>query len=318
MHPDIAVVIPTYNRADRLPDVVAMLEGQTLAPERFEVLIIDNGSTDDTAEVLAKLAAATTLNLRPLKIAVNDGPAAARNLGWQRSECEFLAYTDDDVVCDPTWLEAGLAAMQDDPTLGVMQGQTRPPDGTVLEDAPDWTIWRIISGPTPHFEGCNIYFRKAALAEVGGFDEAIGWWGEDTSTGWQIVDAGWGRGFCAEAAAVHPLEVRGPMYYIRNGYLEKNSIILGVRHPGYRAELFWRPWAFRKRDAVFALAAASTLTGLFWRPALVGVLPYVLRWGRPELTKPQRAKRYAQAVAVDAARLAGHAVGSWESRALIL
>jgi GT2 family glycosyltransferase len=317
MRPEIAVVIPTHNRSGRLPALVAALEAQTLAPERFEVLIVDDCSGDDTAEALAKLAASSTIDLKPVTAAVNGGPAAARNLGWQRSSCDIVAFMDDDVVCDPTWLEAGLAAMHADPAIGVVQGQTRPPDGTVLDDEPAWTVWRVISGPTPFFEGCNIFYRRAALAEVGGFDEQIGWWGEDTSTGWRVVERGWGRGFCADAGAVHPLEQRGLKFFVRNGYLEKNVVLLGARHPGYRAEAFWRPWAFRKRDAAFAIAVGSALLGLRWRPALAGVLLYAW-WGRPATRRPGHLKLWAQIVAVDAARSAGHLVGSWNSHALVL
>ena len=316
MSPDISVVIPTYNRSERLAQVTATLEQQTLASDRFEVLIVDNGSTDDTPEVLAKLAATSSINIRPLRVPVNNGPAAARNLGWHEATTEILAYTDDDVLCDPTWLEAGLEAMQRDASLGVMQGCTTPPEGTDLVDQPAWIVHRTILNETPFFEGCNIFFRRTALEQIGGFDEEIGWWGEDTTTGWQIVEAGWGRGFAPDAHVVHPIEFRGMRDFIRNGFLEKNMVILAYRHPGFRREAFWRPWAFRKRDLGLAFAAGCIVIGTRWRPALLGVLPY-LWWTCPLRGPGSRLRDYPSVVVVDASRVAGHLVGSWKSRGLI-
>jgi GT2 family glycosyltransferase len=317
MRPEITVVIPTYNRSARLPGLIAALEAQTLAPERFEVCIVDNGSTDDTSAVLAKLAADSSIDIRPLRIAHNNGPAAARNLGWQEAAAEILAYTDDDVFCDPTWLAAGLDAMQLDPSIGVMQGSTTPPDGKDIRNEPLWTVHHTILGNTPYFEACNIFFRRTALAEIGGFDEQIGWWGEDTATGWQILEAGWTQAFAAGAHVVHPLEHRGVRDFVRNGFLEKNMVLLAYRHPGFREAAFWRPWAFRKRDAALTVAVGSVLVGLVWRPALLGALPY-LWWTRPPNPRALGLRGYAEVVAVDAARSAGHLAGSWKSRGFIL
>jgi hypothetical protein len=94
-------------------------------------------------------------------------------------------------------------------------------------------------------------------------------------------------------------------------------VALAAAHPGYRAEAFWRPWAFRKRDAAFALAADSALAGLRWRPALAGVLPY-LWWGRPSIRRPAFLRTCAEIFAVDAVRSAGHLSAAMRHRVLVL
>src|SRR5438445_4508090 len=126
--PRLAVVVATFNRAGFLPDLVAALEAQTLDPTAFEVVIADNGSVDDTPEVLARLTAGTSMRLRAIRIDVNRGPAPARNAAAAHSRAPLLVFTDDDCLPTPGWLaavERSFAAGAD-----VVQGSTRPgPEG---------------------------------------------------------------------------------------------------------------------------------------------------------------------------------------------
>jgi len=77
--PALSVVLPTYNRADALVKVLESLETQDCPPESFEVVVVDDGSSDSTARVLADFAATTSLSLRFHSLERNSGPAAARN-----------------------------------------------------------------------------------------------------------------------------------------------------------------------------------------------------------------------------------------------
>lgn len=293
------------------------LARQTLPPDQWEVLVVDDCSGPGLQPTLAGLPRRCPAPLQVLSTERNSGPAVARNLGWGKAGAELLAFCDDDVVPDPEWLEAGLAALEADPFAGVVQGRTRVPDGVDVLELPEWSLWRQIEGAGPFFEGCNIFYRRAALEEAGGFDEEINWWGEDTSTGWKVVEAGWHRRYAPDAGVVHDVELRGPAWFFRNGWLEKNVVALAAAHPGYRQEAFWRPWAFRKRDAAFVVAAASALAGLHWRPALLGVLPY-LWWGRPSIRRPAFLRTCVEIAAVDAARSAGHLTAALRHRVLVL
>lgn len=317
MAPRLSLVIPTYRRPDRLVRLIDALAHQTLPADRWEVLVVDDCSGPELGDTLASLPSRLPVPLQVLSTARNSGPAVARNLGWGKATAELLAFCDDDVVPDPRWLEAGLAALEADPLLGVVQGRTRVPDGVDVTALPEWSLWRQIEGAGPFFEGCNIFYRRAALEDAGGFDETINWWGEDTSTGWKVVEQGWRRGYAPDAGVVHDVELRGPAWFLRNGWLEKNVVALAARHPGYRQEAFWRPWAFRKRDAAFVVAAASVVAGTRWRPALVGTLPY-LWWARPSIRKPGFLRACVEIAAVDAARSAGHLTSALRNRVLVI
>ncbi|HEV8238793.1 MAG TPA: glycosyltransferase [Thermoanaerobaculia bacterium] len=104
--PAISVVIPTYERLDVLPEVLAGLAAQRGAPD-FEVVVVDDGSRDATPDFLARYAG-------PLALAVlrqeNRGPAAARNAGVAAARGELVAFLGDDTVPEPGWLAAHVAA----------------------------------------------------------------------------------------------------------------------------------------------------------------------------------------------------------------
>jgi GT2 family glycosyltransferase len=307
--PQIAVVVPTYRRADRLERLLGALAAQTIDPARWELVVVDNASHDPAVDQLTqRLTELVPCAAVALVIETNRGPAAARNRGWQATEAPVVAFVDDDVVPDPGWLEAGLAAFAE-PAVGVVQGRTRLPDGVVSEALPPWSITREIDRPSPFFEACNIFYRRNVLTSTTGFDEAIGWIGEDTELGWQVVESGWQRSFAESASVVHDVEMRGPRWFLSNGWLEHHVIDVAAHHPGFRREAFWRPWAPRKRDAAFVAAAVSVALAVRWRPAALGVLPY-LWWARPSLRQDQFLRRGLVTITADAARAAGHLAGA--------
>jgi glycosyltransferase involved in cell wall biosynthesis len=104
--PVVSVVIPTYERLDVLPEVLAALEGQRGAPA-FEVILVDDGSGDGTAELLeAYRGPLALIFLRQ----PHRGPAAARNLGVERARGELIAFLGDDTVPAGDWLARHVAA----------------------------------------------------------------------------------------------------------------------------------------------------------------------------------------------------------------
>ena len=311
--PDISVVVPTYRRPDRVIRLVSALERQTLAKHRFEVVIVDNASPDDTLARLAPVADASPLDIRVF-VQHRRGPAATRNAGWRAARADLVAFIDDDCVPDPNWLTAGVAALDQDDRVGVLQGCTRKPP-----DAPlgDWTLWRQILGPTPYFEGCNIFYRRAALEQTGGFDEGIGNYGEDASLGWSVIEAGWVRGFAKDAVVYHDVEERGLRFHLKTGLLERNVARVAKHHPGFRDEAFWRPWAFRRENAAFTLAVAGLLLAVWRRPAALLVIPY-LRLRVPPRAHPRWARLFLERALVDSAQFAGMRVGSLRYRLAVL
>jgi glycosyltransferase involved in cell wall biosynthesis len=292
--------------------------------------VVDDCSRDDTVAILTALADDLPYRLRVLRTPSNGGPGQARNVGWRATTAALLAFMDDDCAPEPGWLEAGLRWLHAHPDAGVAQGRTRAPDGVDVTTLQGLYVWRVIPESTPYFDACNIFYRREALDRTGGFDEEIGWWpsfgrpratpvawGEDTAAGWAVVEDGWARGFVPDAVVVHEVERRSLRWHLKYGYLDRVIVGLAAAHPGYRKEAFWRPWAYRREDAAFALAVAGLLGALRWRPAALAVLPYVW-WRRPSIRKPDFVPTCIAYVAVDAARAAGRVSGAVKYRILVL
>lgn len=177
----ISVVVPTYNRLDRLKRVLSALEAQTYALDGFEVVVVSDGSTDGT------LAYLETLNT-PLKLQVvtqaNQGVAAARNHGVARAQGEIILFLDDDVVPAPTCIAQHLqthAAHADE--IVVLGPMRSPPDFSMTtwvcyEQAMLYKQYHAMQAglwqPTARqFYTGNTSLARRHLLESGGFDETF-------------------------------------------------------------------------------------------------------------------------------------------------
>ena len=119
--PEVSVVVATRDRAMLLEELLASLRRQTLPADRFEVLVVDDGSGDGTAALLATEERQGTLRTVATGHREAVGPAAARNAGWRAARAPVVAFTDDDCVVSPRWLEEGLAACRAAPGC-IVQG----------------------------------------------------------------------------------------------------------------------------------------------------------------------------------------------------
>src|SRR5262245_58306363 len=103
MKPLYSIVIPIYNLRPGLKLLLACLESQTAAKELFEVILVDDGSSDGSSEWLRRYV--SDLNLNRVFHFVNQGRSQARNNGWRRAQGEYVIFLDGDMLPTPTWLE---------------------------------------------------------------------------------------------------------------------------------------------------------------------------------------------------------------------
>jgi GT2 family glycosyltransferase len=170
----LSVVIPTRNRASQLRRCLASLAlARSAATDPVEVVVVDDGSEDDTADVLCAARAEGQVHVVHRHVAAR-GPAAARNHGWLSAKGSLIAFTDDDCEVDAGWIAALVAAAAvEGPHVAAVGGRVRPAGDDRVSAY--MTLHRILEPPTSlrYVVTANCLFRRSALEAVGGFDEAV-------------------------------------------------------------------------------------------------------------------------------------------------
>jgi glycosyltransferase involved in cell wall biosynthesis len=280
--PQISVVVPTRNRAHLLPRLLAALEGQH-AVERWEVIVVDDGSTDDTAAVLDRAGAAAPQLVRIVH-GERRGAAAARNAGWRVASAPIVAFTDDDCRPDPRWLANLLDGFDG---ADVVQGATTFDPAEAAGRGPFSQVVHVEHW-TGQFETSNVAYRRELLDRLGGFDERFEGdsFGEDVDLGWRAVEAGATTAFRPEAIVVHDVK-RGRaldelLASVRAGWRWRHIGKVLRDHPGYRPHRLHRgPFlAATHPPTLVALAGVAALVmgprrGVVRALALAAFVPWL-------------------------------------------
>jgi glycosyltransferase involved in cell wall biosynthesis len=243
-------VFATHDRARRLDALLSSLREQTLSRDEFEVIAVDDCSSDATPEVLARHAATGDLKLTVVRLERSEGAGAARNAGWRRASAPLVAFTDDDCVATPGWLEAGLAAFAANPYT-VIQGriEINPAELDRMDPFAHFVIQHNIDAGFPT---ANIFYPRDLLERLDGFDAdafpAVG--GEDTDLAWRAFKLGAAPAWAPDALVYHGVVRVGAIKRLRVAARWTPTVKLYRRHPEMRAELlhgvFWREnhWFF--------------------------------------------------------------------------
>jgi GT2 family glycosyltransferase len=229
---ELSVIVPVRNGADSLPALLTALANQTLAPSRFEVIVVDNDSSDNTALIASSHGANVVHDPTPNR-------AGARNSGVAAARGALYAFTDADCVPDPRWLEELLACADVAPLVAgdVKLKVSERPNAIERFEA----LWRF---GQQNWVGqgwaatANLLVHPEAFEAVGGFDPTWRHIGEDVDFCFRARDAGFQLGYCAEAIVEHAAEQElRPLIRrcFRHGYSVNQAFYrLGA---GYRA---WR------------------------------------------------------------------------------
>jgi glycosyltransferase involved in cell wall biosynthesis len=309
----ISVVVPAFNSARTLRHTLEAL-GRQRFDESYEVIVVDDGSTDETPQ-LAASAGRNVIVVRQR----NRGAAVARNRGAAESRAPLLAFTDADCVPDPDWLREGVAGLAD---ADLVQGAVSP-DPTVTPMPFDRTLW--VERESGLYEAANLFVRRELFERLGGFERLVDApgrpLGEDVWFGWRARRAGARTSYRGSAVVHHAVTRRRATEYIRERRRRAQFAPLARKVPELRDKFFYRRVFLSRRTAAFDLAALGAATAAALRSPLPLAVcgPYAwLLTGQTVGWRRHAAKAAAVEVAADAVSFGALVTGSIRWRAPVL
>jgi GT2 family glycosyltransferase len=201
MREKITVIIPTYKRTKLLIRCLEAVALQNIPKEAFRVIVVSDGPDVQTQKALESWQQGRAFNLNYVQTPMKGGPAAARNYGWRLAEAALIAFTDDDCIPDPSWLNAFLKHYSGEEHLA-FTGKTSVP---LPDKRTDFAI-NIAQLEHADFITANCACTKAALNKVGGFDERFKMaWREDSDLEFKFITHHIQILQVPEAQVIHPV-----------------------------------------------------------------------------------------------------------------
>lgn len=214
--PRVTVVIPCYNHAELTIVCLQSLQHST-DPRLYEVVLVDNGSTDSTS----RLSEVADDRFKVIRNDKNTGFGPACNQGAAAGSTEYVCFLNNDTILKSGWLEPLIAALDEDPRLGAVQPRLIYPDGRmndagglVFRDGEPWVYGKGHPDPSaPEFSarrapdyasGACLLVRRSAFVEVGGFDSCYApAYYEDTDLSFALRSRGWKVMYEPASTVVH-------------------------------------------------------------------------------------------------------------------
>lgn len=231
--PDVSVVIPVRDGERSLPALLDSLERQSLARERYEVIVVDNASRDATAQLAAARGAQVVTEPVPNR-------SRARNAGVAHAAAPLLAFTDADCVADEHWLAQLLAARDRAPLVaGRVELQTAAEPNAVERFEKRWRFSQRQWVEMGWAATANLLVHREAFEQVGGFDPAYRHIAEDADFCIRAQRAGFALAYTPDALVLHDGEAAlGPL--LRRSFFHGYSANqahhrLGLGHQAWRA-----------------------------------------------------------------------------------
>lgn len=268
----ISVVIPTCGRPQLLNRCIASLVLQRFDPARFEIIVVDDGPSDATREVVAGWAAHTA-GIGPQITYIPSmgphGPAAARNHGWRAARGHVIAFTDDDTIARTDWLKNGLCAFEEG--VDAVCGRIVMP----LSHVPTDYELDAKNLETAEFVTANCFCRKQLLEEIDGFDERFRFaWREDSDLHFRLIERNANIVREPRAVMMHPIRAAGWGVSLSQVKKVQFDALLFKKHPAlYRQKIRATPrWDFYVTVGALLLAIAALLAGELVAAAVAGAI----------------------------------------------
>ncbi len=277
---ELSVITPTRNRAPVLERCLACLATQSLDPSRYEVIVVDDASTDATPAVIEAARRAAACAIRPFTMAERMGISAARNLAIREARGEIIAFVDSDSLAPPSFLAVHLNSHR---RFGVHVVCRGPVVLTSSLDRPFETRTSLLDISTAYFDTDNGSVRRAHLVRAGLFDEGLspyGWEGLDM--GYRLRALGLRRAFCRDAPLYHyqPEVTSGSLAAMlaKEDERARTALRFYAKYPTIETRLALQLTPFHR-----GLNLVQRLFGLIHSDNVETWVARVRRWGLPGL-----------------------------------
>jgi glycosyltransferase involved in cell wall biosynthesis len=294
--PVASVIVPARNAGATIGRTLDALADQDFK-HPFEVIVVDDGSSDSTAEIAERAPHVSVVRQ------AGAGAASARNRGVEASTGRLLAFTDSDCVPQPAWLREGIATLE---RADLVQGRVAADPASRLGPF-DRAVF--VDGENGLYESANLFVRRSLFDQLGGFEDWLGApgrpMGEDLWFGWRARRAGARTAFCDSALVYHAVFPRGPVAYAAERHRLVHFPAIAAKVPELRERFFFRRWFLNRRSAAFDAAVIGAIAARLSRSPLPlgAAIPYLR-------LAAQRARPWGRsAVGVALADLAGDAIG---------
>ena len=226
--PKVSVLVCAYNAAETLDDCLGSLEA--LDYPAFEIVVVNDGSTDDTSAIARRYRRARVLDTP------NGGLSVARNVALAHATGDIVAYTDADVRAHPQWLTYLVQPFRERDVAGAGGPNVVPPDDPWLAQC----VARSPGAPThvmlddviaEHVPGCNMAFRREALLALGGFNPIFGCAADDVDVCWRFQAVGAEIAFAPAALVWHHHRSSVRAYWKQQFGYGQSEAWLTRRHP---------------------------------------------------------------------------------------
>ncbi|MFP4465491.1 MAG: glycosyltransferase, partial [Candidatus Goldiibacteriota bacterium] len=237
----LSIIIPAYNHAHHLKTMLESLLSQKYDRKQAEIIVVDDGSTDNTENTVKKLAKKHK-ELKYIK-QKNAGPGAARNTGVKAACGEILGFLDSDIIVPGGFVEKVLKYFKKHPETDVLEGAVICPD-----KGPFPLFTHITQNTTGgRYITCNIFYKRELFHKIGGFDERFNMANrEDTDLAFSAITAGAKFKFAPEIKVLHPPRKNSYKSLFKNAKFGFFEPLLFKKHSGlFFKKLFWREeWFF--------------------------------------------------------------------------
>lgn len=253
--PKISIIVVTYNSAWIIEDCLKSL--LDIRYPEYEVIVVNDGSTDETEEILKKYPFRTITT-------PNCGVSSARNEGLRAATGEIVAYIDSDARADHDWLSYLALTFLESDVVGVGGPNVVPPEDNWVAKC----VYRSPGGPTQvmlddvsaeHIPGCNMAFYKWALEEIGGFDPIFTKAADDVDICWRLLEKGYRIGFSPSALVWHHRRPSVKAFWRQQVGYGESEVLLERKHPNK-----FNPWGHT-----------------FWAGRIYGPYPFFRLFGQP-------------------------------------